>query len=68
MGVLESHHVLLAKGLLQKWRPGMSVIFVSHQWLAYSHPDPYGQHAAVLRGTLQGVLDGSSLEKRLRGV
>lgn len=63
MGVPESHHVLLRKGLLHKWRPGMSVIFVSHQWLARNHPDPFGQHAAVLRGILQGVLDGGLVPK-----
>lgn len=58
MDLPEPHHVLLRKGLLYTWRPGMSVIFVSHQWLGHSHPDPYGQHAAVLRGTLRGILDG----------
>ena len=58
-GVPEPHHVLMAKGLLHRWTPGMKVIFVSHQWLGMAHPDPMGRHAAVLRGTLQGVLDGS---------
>ncbi|CAE7520652.1 unnamed protein product [Symbiodinium natans] len=58
-GVLEPHHALLRKGLLHRWTPGMSVIFVSHQWLSSGHPDPQGRHAAVLRSTLQGVLDGS---------
>lgn len=52
--------MLLRKGLLHPWAPGMSVIFVSHQWLGKAHPDPEGRHAAVLRGTLEGVLDGSS--------
>ena len=32
---------------------------MSHQWLSHTHPDPQGQHAAVLRATLQGVLDGN---------
>ena len=58
MELPEPHHVLLRKGLLHTWRPGMSVIFVSHQWLGYEHPDPLGEHASVLRGTLRGVLDG----------
>eukprot|EP00434_Breviolum_minutum_P023857 symbB.v1.2.021049.t1/scaffold1800.1/size100811/1 len=58
-GVPEPHHMLLKKGLLHQWRPGMSVIFVSHQWLGTGHPDPEGRHAATLRATLQGILDGS---------
>eukprot|EP00435_Cladocopium_sp_Y103_P059907 s1461_g21.t1 len=58
-GAPEPHHVLLQKGLLHQWKPGMRVIFVSHQWLGGVHPDPEGRHAAVLRSTLQGVLDGS---------
>ncbi|CAK9015369.1 unnamed protein product [Durusdinium trenchii] len=58
-GVPEAHDVLLRKGLLHQWTPGMSVIFVSHQWLGSVHPDPDGRHAAVLQGALQGVLNGS---------
>jgi hypothetical protein len=42
-------------------KPGMRVIFVSHQWLGGVHPDPEGRHAAVLRSTLQGVMDGVSV-------
>ena len=57
-GVPEAHDVLLRKGLLHQWTPGMSVIFVSHQWLGSVHPDPDGRHAAVLQGALQGVLNG----------
>ena len=37
----------------------MFVIFVSHQWLSFTHPDPHGQQVAVLRATLLGVIDGS---------
>ena len=31
---------------------GMFVIFISHQWLGTSHPDPLGQQMAVLRSAL----------------
>ena len=52
------------QGLLHQWRPGMSVIFVSHQWLGTGHPDPEGRHAATLRATLQGILDGTLANKK----
>ena len=38
---------------------GMFIIFVSHQWLGASHPDPRGQQLAVLRSSLRGIIDGS---------
>ena len=38
---------------------GMFVIFISHQWLSFAHPDPHGQQVAVLRSTLLGVIAGS---------
>ena len=37
----------------------MFTIFVSHQWLSPSHPDPHGRQLAVLRGALQHMVDGS---------
>lgn len=52
------------QGLLHQWRPGMSVIFVSHQWLGTGHPDPEGRHAATLRASLQGILDGTLANKK----
>ena len=38
---------------------GMFVIFVSHQWLGATHPDPRGKQLAVLRASLRGIIDGS---------
>ncbi|CAE7327132.1 unnamed protein product [Symbiodinium sp. CCMP2592] len=58
-GPPEPHHLMKSQGLLHKWRPGMFVIFVSHQWLSYTHPDPHGRQTAVLRSTLEGVMSGS---------
>ena len=40
MNAMEPNQVLLQKGVLKKWRPGMRCIFVSHQWLSGKHPDP----------------------------
>ncbi|CAE7865948.1 unnamed protein product [Symbiodinium necroappetens] len=58
-GVPEPHSVLLSGGLLHQWSPGMFVLFVSHQWLGATHPDPHGQQAAILRHTLHGIISGS---------
>ena len=35
-------HSFLKEDLLHEWKPGMFVIFVSHQWLSKMHPDPDG--------------------------
>ena len=35
----------------------MFVIFISHQWLGTSRPDPLGQQLAVLRDALQHLVD-----------
>ena len=37
----------------------MFVIFVSHQWLGVSHPDPEGQQLSVLRKALRSLLDNT---------
>ena len=47
------------KDMLHVWKPGMFVIFVSHQWLSKKHPDPSGYQSEVLRSALQGLTDGS---------
>ncbi|CAE7479088.1 unnamed protein product [Symbiodinium natans] len=58
-GPPEPHHVLQEKGLLHQWRPGMFVIFVSHQWLSSTHPDPQGQQVEALQRLLVKMIDGS---------
>jgi len=58
-GPPEPHHILREKGLLHEWQPGMFVIFISHQWLGVSMPDPTGAQLAVLREVLRGLIDGS---------
>ena len=58
-GQPEAHDMLKQRNLLHEWQAGMFVIFVSHQWLSSSHPDPSGRQVAVLRNGLQGMIDGS---------
>mmetsp|Transcript_70773 Transcript_70773/g.166057 ORF Transcript_70773/g.166057 Transcript_70773/m.166057 type:complete len:577 (+) Transcript_70773:42-1772(+) len=74
-GPPEPHNVLMERGLLHEWFPGMFVVFVSHQWLSSSHPDPDGCQVKVLQQVLRGMIDDSlqvqedivsmSVEKRL---
>ena len=35
------------------------MIFISHQWLGTSSPDPRGQQLSVMRDALQHLEDGS---------
>jgi hypothetical protein len=34
------------------------VIFVSHQWVAFGHPDPAGEQLRVLQRTISNLLNG----------
>ncbi|OLP98573.1 hypothetical protein AK812_SmicGene18923 [Symbiodinium microadriaticum] len=58
-GVPEAHAMLKQRSLLHEWHSGMFVLFISHQWLSSSHPDPQGRQVAVLRDALQGMINGS---------
>lgn len=58
-GPPEPHHVLKEKGLLHEWRIGMFAVFISHQWLATTAPDPSGHQLAVLRQVLERLIDKS---------
>ncbi|CAJ1399136.1 unnamed protein product [Effrenium voratum] len=58
-GPPEAHGALWQRGMLRAWEPGIFTIFVSHQWLGLAHPDPQGVHCALLRETLQNIIDGT---------
>jgi ankyrin repeat protein len=49
-------------GLLEPWRPEMDgkILFVSHQWLSFSHPDPSGEQLDTLKGLLKRLLSGKT--------
>ncbi|CAL1127825.1 unnamed protein product [Cladocopium goreaui] len=53
------HQRLMERQLLQAWEPGMFSIFISHQWIGSTHPDPEGQQLAVLRSCLRRLIDGT---------
>jgi hypothetical protein len=58
---LEPHQTLLARGELTEYKPGMMVIFVSHEWVSHGHPDPEMQQFQVLLEVLgaKGLVAGN---------
>ena len=55
------HQDLLEQGKLTRYEDlplGSFVMFVSHQWNGFNHPDPNGQHLRALCKTLRGLRDG----------
>ena len=54
------HQELLRRGKLRMWDESMrgSTIFVSHQWLAYTEPDPDGEQLGVLQRVLTRLSEG----------
>jgi hypothetical protein len=56
-----SHQEMLRAGLLVKFvssKMAGRVIYVSHEWLGDSHPDPHGTHFQALQGILTRLRDG----------
>lgn len=52
------HQQLIREGLLVEYTPGMFVIFVSHEWLTKSHPDPEGKQLHTARGAFRAFEEG----------
>ena len=46
--ILENHQTYLKYGLIRPYKHGDRVIFYSHQWLDYDHPDPEGKQLKIL--------------------
>lgn len=46
---------MLRRGLVKRRSPEAVVIFVSHKWLARSHPDPDGEQLRCLQGFLEAA-------------
>ena len=60
LGGMVAHEALYAAGDVREWvaeRDG-PLIFVSHQWTAFSEPDPTGTQFALLQGVLRNALRG----------
>jgi len=52
---MRPHEEMMADGKLQVWDEGMKghTIFVSHQWTAFTHPDPSGTQLRCLQHSLR---------------
>ena len=60
--VFESHEELLKRGVLVEWSPGMGdILFLSHTWLRYLHPDgPSGEKLALLKELIHKLISAKS--------
>eukprot|EP00434_Breviolum_minutum_P018830 symbB.v1.2.016609.t1/scaffold1266.1/size127780/4 len=56
---IAKHEELFANGKLSRRKSDDYCIFVSHQWISSSHPDPTGQQLGVLQKCLRKLCDGS---------
>ena len=56
---LEPHQSLRDAGKLVKWAPHMKhVIFLSHQWTSFHHPDPSSEQLRVVQRVLLRMMAG----------
>ena len=59
--VVEVHQELKRRGLLMRWSDLPSdaeIIFVSHEWLSWAHPDPEGEQLFVLCRVMERLREG----------
>ena len=62
--IMEVHQELKSRNFLTRWQDAPSdaeIVFVSHEWLSWAHPDPEGEQLRVLCHVLErlkkGILD-----------
>ena len=59
LGELEPHQALRDAGKLCTWAPRMRhVMFISHQWTSYHHPDPSLEQLRVVQRVLLRMMAG----------
>ena len=58
-GPLPCFEDLEADGKLKASTPGSRVIFLSHTWLGFNHPDPAGEKMRLLLDLLKGIRCGT---------
>jgi hypothetical protein len=59
--VMDVHQELKKRHFLTNWRDvpsGSEIIFVSHEWLSWAHPDPKGKQLRVLCRVLERLKKG----------
>jgi len=59
MKVLRPHQELTAQGIVKEWDPSMkNVLFLSHQWTSWAHPDHTGEQLRTMQRLLTRMLSG----------
>eukprot|EP00929_Paragymnodinium_shiwhaense_P086968 TRINITY_DN47317_c0_g1_i1.p1 TRINITY_DN47317_c0_g1~~TRINITY_DN47317_c0_g1_i1.p1 ORF type:complete len:647 (+),score=96.54 TRINITY_DN47317_c0_g1_i1:230-2170(+) len=58
MTAIEAHQELLSKGVFHEYKPGMKVVFISHQWTSWQHPDRTANRLRVLQDIFRGLKSG----------
>ena len=59
-GILPAHEEVMASGKLVQYNESLGpVVFFSHTWLGWRHPDPREVKKSLIVELLEGVLDGS---------
>ena len=53
-----SHGILKERGLLVRPESGSKVHFLSHEWLAYAHPDPRGVQLRRMQVVFRSLMSG----------
>mmetsp|Transcript_11391 Transcript_11391/g.30561 ORF Transcript_11391/g.30561 Transcript_11391/m.30561 type:complete len:741 (+) Transcript_11391:87-2309(+) len=58
---MQPHQVLLREGRLTEYTEELEgrVIFVSHEWVGFNHPDPAGEQLACLQAMLRRLASGA---------
>ena len=58
----EPHQALLAQGMLVEVTSevDLEIVFVSHQWTSFDHPDPKGEQLARLQAVLRELMAGQT--------
>ena len=69
MSAWKPHQQLLKEGKLRRFEESMRgrILFCSHQWCSYVHPDPGGDQLDALQGVIK-KLGAGELEPRGNGV
>ena len=52
------HQSYMARGLMTLFEAGMRVLFCSHEWLSWAHPDPDSVQLKTLQKVLQRLMRG----------
>ena len=61
MTEIKTHEELLDAGVVTEFDESMgNAMFVSHQWLSDTHPDPYFQQLQTLQDALKNMVAGTS--------